>query len=382
MKKELNPLHAASAQGDRQKVESLLASGPDLEARDAAGWTALLRAIDKERHLIIELLLKAGANPNAGRPLTRAERIWRSKTDKLETPLSLAARLGDLRALNLLLSAGAHIEDSGCESVACLNTIQGGQKRLAAVKWLLDSGLNPRASCKGTPLSRDAKTYYRRGILEKLAALGVVPPRDRPRPARALAEREESETAERGATDFISFIDEWGLPTWAVIAAKSPVDQTVAAYSTVATHKRVWPSVPIRPARKKDKEMANLVPVIQPKDCRWSLIYLILCCPFEGFEELMDEAQRMSATLKGRALAFFGHDTSGAMSYVLYTRGRESGRYHWEDQSDPSDEQFAKLQLYLPACYPRKEGKDVWLAAQESAVDRIERADIVEIKDF
>jgi hypothetical protein len=70
------------------------------------------------------------------------------------------------------------------------------------------------------------------------------------------------------------------------------------------------------------------------------------------------------------------------MSYVLYHKGKESSRYDWEDQSDPSDAQFAKLQLYLPACYPRKEGRDVWLAARESAVDRIDRADIVEIKDF
>ena len=160
------------------------------------------------------------------------------------------------------------------------------------------------------------------------------------------------------------------------------MDQTLAAYSTVAIHKRVWPSVPIRPARKTDKEIANLVPVLQPKVCRWSAIYRVLCLPFEDFEELMADAQKMSAMLKGRVLAFFGHDTSGAMSYVLYANGKESGRYDWEDRSDPSDEQFARLQLYLPACYPRKEGKNTWLAALESAADRIDRADIVEIKDF
>ena len=185
-----------------------------------------------------------------------------------------------------------------------------------------------------------------------------------------------------GVSDLIEFIDHWGLPTWAIIAAESSVDQTVAAYSTVAIHKRIWHSVPIRPARKKDNEMANLVPVLKPKGCRWSLIYRILCLPFEDFEELMEDAQTMSATLKGKALAFFGHDTSGAMSYVLYDKGKEIGRCDWEDRSDPSDEQFAKLQLYLPACYPRREGKETWLVTIESATDRIERADIVEIKDF
>jgi hypothetical protein len=161
------------------------------------------------------------------------------------------------------------------------------------------------------------------------------------------------------------------------------VEQTLAAYSTVAVHKRVWPSVPIRPATKKDHAMANLVPVLQPKDGRWSLIYRILCLPFEDFEKLVDDARTMSATLKGRALAFFGHDSSDEMSCVLFTKGKESGRFYSDDRtSDPLDERFAGLQLYLPACYPRKEGKETWLAAVGSAIDRIERADIVEIKDF
>ncbi len=378
----MNGLHAAAAQGDRRKLEALMAAGSHLEARDSAGWTPLLRAIENARHRLIEFLLEAGADPNNGRRLSTSERWARSKKDKMETPLSLAAGLGDLRSLELLRQAGARLDGSGCESVACMNTMEGGQKRLAAVRWLLEAGLDPRASWKGIPLARHAKNENRKGILEKLASLSVLPPRDRPQRPRPARASDQSETAGRGATDLLSFIDEWGLPTWAIIAAESPLEQTVAAYSAVAIHKRVWPCVPIRPAGKKDNEMANLVPVLQPKNCRWSLIYRILCLPFEDFEELMEDVQTISASLKGRALAFFGHDTSGAMSYVLYTKGKETGRYDWEDRSDPSDEQFAKLQLYLPACYPRKEGKDVWLAAVESAIDTIERADVVEIKDF
>src|SRR3954471_25041454 len=101
MTKQMNPLHAAAAEGDRRKVEALLASGADLEARDAAGWTALLRAIENGHNRLIELLLESGADPNNGRPLTRTER-WARKKDKMETPLALAALLGDVRALEFL----------------------------------------------------------------------------------------------------------------------------------------------------------------------------------------------------------------------------------------------------------------------------------------
>src|SRR5205809_243197 len=119
MKEQMKPLHLAAAEGHFAKVESLLAAHADLEARDPEGWTPMLRAINNGRQRIVELLLKAGANPNTGRLLLRAERFCRSKSDKLETPLSLAAWLGDLRTLDLLLNAGARLEGSGCESVAC-----------------------------------------------------------------------------------------------------------------------------------------------------------------------------------------------------------------------------------------------------------------------
>jgi hypothetical protein len=88
----------------------------------------------------------------------------------------------------------------------------------------------------------------------------------------------------------------------------------------------------------------------------------------------------MSASLKTRALIFYGHDTSGAMSYVLYEKGKEAGRHDWEYRDDPSDKQFAELELYVPACYGRQAGKEIWLAARRP--ERIARTDVVEISNF
>ena len=97
MKDQMPALHAAVVSGNLLKAKSFLAEGADLEARDQAGWTALLRAIEKGHRRLVELLLKAGADPNNGRRLTPVERWTRSKKDKIETPLSFAALLGDLR---------------------------------------------------------------------------------------------------------------------------------------------------------------------------------------------------------------------------------------------------------------------------------------------
>jgi hypothetical protein len=185
-----------------------------------------------------------------------------------------------------------------------------------------------------------------------------------------------------GISNFIDFIDDWGESTWAVIAVESPVEPTVTAYAHVSTHKKAWHNAPVRPARKQDNVIASLVPVVQPKNSKWSLIYRIICLPWEDFEGLMSDAQSISAELKTRALAFIGHDSSGGMSYFLYKNGKKIGQHDWASRYDPSDKQFAQLELYVPACYSRKEGRATWLVVTESSLDRIERADIIEIADF
>jgi hypothetical protein len=89
--------------------------------------------------------------------------------------------------------------------------------------------------------------------------------------------------------------------------------------------------------------------------------------------------QTMSAKLKTRTLAFFGEDTSFAMSYMLYQNGKKVGSKDWESQRDSADDEFAALGIYLPACYPRREGKTTWVCARESSLDRIARADVVDL---
>lgn len=60
----LTPLMEAVSDGDEEKVNSLLASGIDLEEMDSERTTALHYAIYAENIAIAEKLLEAGANPN------------------------------------------------------------------------------------------------------------------------------------------------------------------------------------------------------------------------------------------------------------------------------------------------------------------------------
>ncbi len=59
------PLHAAVARRLPDMLEAILARKPNLELRDAEGWTPLLRAVRSGDVVIAKKLLDAGADPNA-----------------------------------------------------------------------------------------------------------------------------------------------------------------------------------------------------------------------------------------------------------------------------------------------------------------------------
>lgn len=78
-------------------VKELLSHGASVNARDAAGRTALHRACDGSHRVVISFLLeKAKADPNAA-------------DNDGETPLHLAAAAGDTNAAALLVPAGAKV---------------------------------------------------------------------------------------------------------------------------------------------------------------------------------------------------------------------------------------------------------------------------------
>jgi ankyrin repeat protein/N-acetylneuraminic acid mutarotase len=86
------PLHLAASAGYAGLVDLFLAKGAEVNAEDDAGRTALSYAAQKRSGAVLQLLLAAHGDPNAGR---------------FELPLPVATFLGDLPTLKLLLTNGA-----------------------------------------------------------------------------------------------------------------------------------------------------------------------------------------------------------------------------------------------------------------------------------
>ena len=80
-----------------QQVESILASGVDINASNAHGTPALMQAVSHGRVRMVRVLLKHGADPNL------------SRNDKF-TPLLLAAFFGHEEIVRILVEHGADID--------------------------------------------------------------------------------------------------------------------------------------------------------------------------------------------------------------------------------------------------------------------------------
>jgi uncharacterized protein len=189
-----------------------------------------------------------------------------------------------------------------------------------------------------------------------------------------------TEPAHLGASDLLAFIDEWGHPEWVVVAAEAPLDQVSRLLAPAHWSKQVFHDVPIRPARKRDSEIAPLVAVAQCANSSWTVAYLVISLPISepDIASAREEARLLSSKLKTRALAFIGEDTSGAMGCWLYRNGQEIEGKEWDQtQMRAADKAFAALGLYLPVCYPCAERGAAWLAVTDASALRVGKADLI-----
>ena len=92
------PLYGAAAKGSLKVVELLLAAGADPNAVNRYGLTALWRAVEKGHEQVVAVLLKAGANPDVG-----GEKASRFR----DKPLIVAKKKGHTKIVKLLEGAGA-----------------------------------------------------------------------------------------------------------------------------------------------------------------------------------------------------------------------------------------------------------------------------------
>lgn len=125
-------MHLAAQAGDVQRIESLLAAGADIAARDDYGNAPLHLAAKAGQARAVELLLKHGADAKA---------VAYNKY----TPLHLAAWSGNAEVIALLLDHGADVKATDCLGKPPLSYAS----TRAAVDALVKAGgeVNP-----GTPL--------------------------------------------------------------------------------------------------------------------------------------------------------------------------------------------------------------------------------------
>lgn len=169
----------AAAAGRVDEVARLIGSGVPLEAQDAQGRSALLRAVADNRIAVAKALLDAGASPNTraanqDTPWLLAGALGRTEIIAAMLPrqpdLSIRNRYGGnalipacerahVEAVKLLLTSGIdldHINDLGW---TCLLEIvilgNGGPRHQQVARLVLDAGADPNLADKDglTPLA-------------------------------------------------------------------------------------------------------------------------------------------------------------------------------------------------------------------------------------
>ncbi len=126
-------LHRAVVKSNAEAVKVLLAAGAKIDVVDKGKETALQAALandETDDMTIVEILLKAGANPNG--------------SEKVSTPLKSAVLLGLLKTVKLLLQYGAdpnHPADS--RSPVLGSTIVWGH--IDICRELINAGVNVNA---------------------------------------------------------------------------------------------------------------------------------------------------------------------------------------------------------------------------------------------
>lgn len=172
-------LREAAATGATAEVTRLIAAGAPLDAQDAEGRTALLRAVAADQVEVSKLLLQAGASPNiqaanqdtpwllagaSGRTAILAAMIPRGPDFTLRNrfggnALIPACERGHVETVALLLTTPIDVNHINRLGWTCLLEIvllgDGGPRHQAVARMVLSAGADPKLADKDgiTPLA-------------------------------------------------------------------------------------------------------------------------------------------------------------------------------------------------------------------------------------
>jgi hypothetical protein len=119
---------------------------------------------------------------------------------------------------------------------------------------------------------------------------------------------------------------------------RSPADILATAFASHVKAKRRLEQVPVKSTKSPPAELfPSLAPVVQIEGIAWASVLWITAWPIDL--DLIDNAnttaKMLSSSLKSRALAFIGEDTSGACALHVFDRGKEIEHKEWLDDDRP-----------------------------------------------
>ena len=184
----VSALMVAARMGSVVSVKALLANGANPNAKETSrGQTALMWAVSQRQSEVVPVLLANGADINArSRPIrvvvnrgspggTAADRPYVGTTERGGfTPLLFAARQGDLASAELLLAAGADVNDTAPDGNSVL-VLASHSGHGALATFLLEKGADPNAAGAGYTALHAAVLTGDLALVKALLAHGANP---------------------------------------------------------------------------------------------------------------------------------------------------------------------------------------------------------------